>query len=66
MSNRYWADTPELEELIVKAEALGASDWTLSTQHRTELFLAEKERLQGTIIHHYFSYRIIYFYFQPC
>ena len=62
MSNRDWADTPELEELIVKALANGADDWTVSTQHRTEAFLAEKERLQGKIIHHYFSYHIIYFY----
>ncbi len=47
MSNRDWADTPELEELIVKALANGADDWTLSTKRRTELFLAEKERQQG-------------------
>ncbi len=51
MSNRGWADTPELGEQIVKAEALGASNW--STRRRTELFLAENECQQGKLIHHY-------------
>ncbi len=47
MSNRNWAITPELRSLIAKAEAQGASEWTLSGEDTTRTFLAEKERLQG-------------------
>lgn len=47
MANRDWADTPDLEKMIVKAEASGASEWTLASKRRTELFLAEKELLRG-------------------
>lgn len=47
MSNRAWANTPELENLITKALANGADDWTVSTESRTRSFLAEKKRLQG-------------------
>lgn len=51
MSNRVWANTPELRSLIAKAEAHGgASEWTLSAEDTTRAFLAEKERLQGKSI----------------
>ena len=51
MSSRDWANTPELEKLAVKAEANGASIWTLSTERRTRTFLEEKELIfEGTIV----------------
>lgn len=49
MSNRAWATTPELRALIAKAEANGASEWTVSAEDTTRAFLAEKERLRGNI-----------------
>ena len=47
MSNRDWANTSELEDLIAKALANGADEWTVSKENRTRTFLAEKERLRG-------------------
>jgi len=46
MSGRDWANTSALEELVARAVANGADEWTLSAENRTRAFLDEKERLQ--------------------
>lgn len=53
MSNRDWASTLEFEDLIIKAEANGASEWILSSQRRTEVFLVEKARQRGKHISYF-------------
>lgn len=50
MSNRAWANTPDLRALIAKALANGADDWIVSAEDTTRAFLTEKERLQGNVL----------------
>jgi hypothetical protein len=49
MANRAWAEgNGELETLLARAEALGATEWTLSNERRTRSYVQTKQ--EGDVV----------------
>jgi hypothetical protein len=52
MANRAWAEgNDELETLLARAEAYGATEWTLSNERRTRSYVQTKQEGECLFIH---------------